>query len=55
MCYAQELGKDTGSGKPDGFAGRVGRVRVAGQQFSRPEPAGTRSNIGTQYKVAVKQ
>jgi hypothetical protein len=32
------LGKDTGSGQPVGFSGRVGRVRVAGQPFSRPEP-----------------
>ncbi|KAJ6458316.1 hypothetical protein DFH09DRAFT_1115525 [Mycena vulgaris] len=36
------LGKDTGSGQPGGFSGRVRRVRVAGQLFSTPEPAGTR-------------
>ncbi|KAJ6613355.1 hypothetical protein B0H10DRAFT_2222258 [Mycena sp. CBHHK59/15] len=34
------VGRDTGSGKPDGFAGRVGRVRVAGQ--TRPAETRTR-------------
>ena len=40
------LGKDTGSGQPDGFAGWVGQVRVAGRQFSRPG-AGLRDKTGT--------
>lgn len=56
MAFRQLFGdrKDAGSDKPVGFSGRVGWVWVAGQQFFRPEPAGTRDNTGTQYKIAVK-
>ncbi|KAJ7120811.1 hypothetical protein C8R44DRAFT_736536 [Mycena epipterygia] len=34
------LGMATGSGKPGGFPGRVGRIRVEGWPFSRPVPGG---------------
>jgi hypothetical protein len=44
----------TGSGQPGGFPGRVERVRVAGQHFSRPEPAGTRENIDIEHKIVLK-
>jgi hypothetical protein len=48
-----QLGKDTGSGQPGGFSGRARRVRVAGQLFSRPEPAGTRGMTGRCYELII--
>jgi hypothetical protein len=48
------VGKDTGLGQPDGFSGRVGRVRVAGQLFSGPVPAGTRENGIKCHRMTVK-
>ncbi|KAJ7508140.1 hypothetical protein B0H11DRAFT_1902455 [Mycena galericulata] len=36
----------TGTGKPGGFAGRVRRVRVAGQPFSKPETRGYLAGTG---------
>ncbi|KAJ7925641.1 hypothetical protein B0H13DRAFT_1862903 [Mycena leptocephala] len=49
-----KVGKGTGSGQPAGFSGRVGRVRVAGQSFSRPETRGLPPGTRWRAKISVK-